>query len=260
MNDAPTLSTPSPGVARIAWPDSFAAAEFASASRTLREAVQQALTQHGRVEAWIDPDDAASQRLATWSGLLREGIARGAAVAQGVHRDVVVHARLATDPAPGDPAGFRQALNSFLPRKRTISQMLVRDEDDRVLMCELTYKPDLDLPGGVVEIGESPRSGAMREVSEELSLEIPAGDVLLADWLPAWSGWDDAMCLVFNGGRHPSDLLERAVLDRREIKALHLCTLDEIRERSADFTARRVEQALAALTDGPAFTESGRLP
>lgn len=260
MNDVPTLTTPSPGVARISWPEAFAAADFASSSQTLSEAVQRALTEHGRVEAWIDPDDSASQRLATWSGLLREGVSRGAAVSGVVRRDVVVHARLATDPAPGDPVGFRQALNSYLPRKRTISQMLIRDEVGRVLMCELTYKPDLDLPGGIVEIGESPRSGAMREVSEELSLDVPAGAVLLADWLPAWSGWDDAMCLVFDGGQHSNGLLERTVLDRREIKALHFCTLDEVRERAADFTARRVEQALAALTSGPAFTESGRLP
>ena len=71
--------------------------------------------------------------------------------------------------------GFRALLNSFLPRKRAISQLLVRDHDGRVLICRLTYKNDWDLPGGVVEVGESPRLAAAREIEEELALEIDAG-------------------------------------------------------------------------------------
>ena len=30
-----------------------------------------------RVEAWVDPDDHPAQRVATWSGLRREGVMRG---------------------------------------------------------------------------------------------------------------------------------------------------------------------------------------
>ena len=35
--------------------------------------------------------------------------------------------------------------------------MLIRDTAERVLLCQLTYKQDWDLPGGVVEVGESPQ-------------------------------------------------------------------------------------------------------
>ena len=34
--------------------------------------------------------------------------------------------------------------------------MLVRDTEGRVLLCNLTYKQDWDLPGGVVEVNEAP--------------------------------------------------------------------------------------------------------
>jgi hypothetical protein len=45
----------------------------------------------------------------------------------------------------------------------------------------------------------------------------------------------------------------------REIRAATFCTIDEVRDRAADFTARRVESALANLkAPGPAYTESGR--
>ena len=74
--------------------------------------------------------------------------------------DRVVYARLVDDTPLEDPAGFRTLLNSFLPRKRAISQLLVRDPDGRVLLCRLTYKRDHDLPGGVVEVRPLPPPAA----------------------------------------------------------------------------------------------------
>ncbi|CAN5211282.1 MAG: NUDIX domain-containing protein [Nocardioides sp.] len=236
------------GVARIEWDPDTAVAAVAAV-------VAEALVEHGRVEAWVDPDERAELRTAAWSGLRREGVARG--VAAGADR--VVYARLARDPAPDQPEGFRSLLNSFLPRKRAITQLLIRDTGGRVLVCELTYKADWDLPGGVVEVGESPRDAASREVSEELSLEVPAGELLLTDWLPAWSGWDDALCLVWDGGVHDASFIDPAVLEAKEIAAVHWCSPDEIREHCADFTARRIEAALARVAgSGQPYTESGR--
>ena len=99
-----------------------------------------------------------------------------------------------------------------------------------------------------------------REVTEELALEIPAGRLLLTDWLPTWGGWDDALCLVFDGGEHDASITDAIVEQAREIRSARFCTIEEVRERAADFTARRVEAALADAVDdsGPAYTESGR--
>jgi RimJ/RimL family protein N-acetyltransferase/8-oxo-dGTP pyrophosphatase MutT (NUDIX family) len=217
-----------------------------------------------RVEAQVDPRNVASQRVATRAGLRREGVRR---VAPGMAdrpdaTGIVILARLDTDPPLSDPQAFRALLNSFLPRKRAISQLLVRDRDGRVLICRLTYKRDWDLPGGVVEVAESPRLAAGREIHEELGLDIDAGDLLLTDWLPPWGGWDDAVCLVFDGGEHDSGILDSVVLQTREIQHAEFATPEQIRERCADFTARRIESALAGLDgDRPAsYVESGRSP
>jgi 8-oxo-dGTP pyrophosphatase MutT (NUDIX family) len=240
------------GVARISWdPDEPLDA--------VRHEVAGALTTHHRVEALVDPDDEQAQRTATWSGLRREGIMRGVTV-DGAPVDRIVYARVVTDVPAHEPEGFRALLNSFLPRKRAISQLLVRDARDRVLLCQLTYKQDWDLPGGVVEVGESPALAVTREVEEELSLQLAAGPLLLTDWLPAWSGWDDAVCLVFDGGvQDAAALVDAVVPQAREIRSVAFCTVEEVRERCADFTARRVEAALASLHGtGGAYTESGR--
>src|SRR5262245_45974292 len=189
---------------------------------------------------------------------MREGVMRGGHVQDGQPVDRIVYARLVADAPVDEPTGFRSLLNSFLPRKRAISQVLLRDPDQRVLMCHLTYKADWDLPGGVVEVGESPQLAVVREVSEELGITLGSGGLLLTDWLPAWGGWDDALCLVFDGGVHEPDLVQRIVREEREIRAVEFCTPDQVRERAAEFTARRVELAMAHVGEsGSGYAESG---
>jgi len=252
------------GVGRLSWTLYAGRRGRGHATRAVRLLVDYALETLGmtRVEAEVDPANERSLRVATRAGLHREGVKRVTAgmADRPEATTMVVLARLATDPPVTDPAGFRMLLNSVLPRKRAIAQMLLRDPEDRVLLCQLTYKQDWDLPGGVVEVGESPQLAVGREVEEELGLTIRTGRLLLTDWLPPWGGWDDALCLVFDGGVHPPSLLDHVVKQPREIRSAQFCTLDEVRAHAADFTARRVEAALANLA-GPAmstYTESGR--
>ncbi len=212
-----------------------------------------------RVEALVDPGNEPAMRVATRSGLRREGTLRGHGSSRDGREDRVVFARLATDPPTTEPTGFRALLNSFLPRKRAIAQLLVRDDEGRVLLCRLTYKNDEDLPGGVVEVGESPQAAVAREVEEELGLDLKADALLVTDWLPPWGGWDDALCLVFDGGVTAASLLDDAVLQAREIRSARFATIEEVRESCADFTARRIEAALRTVKGGgTAYTESGR--
>lgn len=255
------------GVGELSWALYAGERGRGSATRAVRVLADYAMTEEGRgglglgrVEAKIEPGNEASLRVATRAGLRREGVRR---VVPGTGdraetTEYVVLARLSSDPPLSDPESFRALLNSFLPRKRAIAQILVRDLDDRVLLCRLTYKRDWDLPGGVVEVAESPRLAAAREIQEELGLALPARRLLLTDWLPPWGGWEDAVCLVFDGGRHPAGLVGQTSLQDREIRSVQFCTLDEVDERAADFTARRIRAALAAVADGPAYTESGR--
>jgi 8-oxo-dGTP pyrophosphatase MutT (NUDIX family) len=245
------------GVARVSWSSELQAQGFEAASQAVRDEVALAIEtlKQARVEALVDPDDVLGARIATWAGLHREGVMRGAVEEDGERRDRVVFARLHTDAPIFKSRGFRALLNSFLPRKRAIAQMLVRDTEGRVLLCNLTYKDDWDLPGGVVEVNESPLVAVTREIEEELALTIRAGRLVLTDWLPPWSGWDDAVCLVFDGGTHGPEVLARVVMQEREIRDVRFCTLDEVDELAADFTARRVRAAVAGTQP---YTESGR--
>ena len=99
-----TVSTVADGVARIEWVPELHDAGLSAAVDVVRREVDAALTAHPRVEALVAPDDELAQRVATWSGLRREGVMRGVTV-DGEPVDRIVYARLATD-APDTRPGI----------------------------------------------------------------------------------------------------------------------------------------------------------
>jgi len=215
---------------------------------------------HHRVEAEVEVDDHGARRVLQRAGLRPEGVARGRRATQGDRPgDVLRLGRLRDDPSPGTPAGFLGMLNATLPTKRLIVQGLVRDGDGRVLLCELTYKRDWDLVGGVAEPAETPVASLEREVCEELGVDLPVGDLLAVDWLPPYKQWTDALLLVFDLGVHP-DLLDRVVLQRTELRSAHWCSVAEAADHVAPYVARlltSLASAEQAGRHGPVFLEDG---
>jgi len=229
-----------------------------------------------RVMACVEPDDRASLRIAGRAGLRREGYVRAARAARAARaprasqagspvteqsaerRDYVQLARLATDPEPTSGGGFIAVLNAGLPTKRVIAQGLIRNAANEILLCELTYKKEWDLPGGVVDPHESPAQALRREIREEMQVDVSTQSLLAVNWLPPWHGWDDAMLFVFDLGVH-DDVITRACLEPREVRALHWCTLEQVERRAAPYVTRMLSR-LAQETDGTAYLEDGADP
>ena len=210
-----------------------------------------------RLEARVPDADRDSVRSAIRSGMRREGIARAARVGADARGDVVVLARVATDPPPDSKEGFIGILNATLPTKRAIAQGVLRDRDGRVLLCELTYKDEWDLPGGVVDPSESPAHCVVREVREELGLEVEVRSLLAVNWLPPWRGWTDATVFVFELALDDVDgIKDRATLQRREIRALHFADEEEWDGRVAAYN-QRLLAFLATHTGPTAYLEDG---
>lgn len=140
---------------------------------------------------------------------------------------------------------FIHFLNNRLPKKRVIGQGLLRDRDGRVLVCQLTYKRDWDLPGGVVDPGESPASCVVREVREELGIDLAVSGLLAVNWLAPYRGWDDALLCLFDLGTVDASITEGAKLLRREIRAVHWVAPQDLASRVAPYTAAMVTEVLA---------------
>ena len=79
--------------------------------------------------------------------------------------------------------------------------LFITDPADRVLVVKPNYRPGWSLPGGVAEEGERPDRCAEREISEELGLALPAGELLAVDWVPPLDQRPRAaLTFVFDGG------------------------------------------------------------
>jgi 8-oxo-dGTP diphosphatase len=149
-----------------------------------------------------------------------------------------------------DPEAWQAHLaegNKKQARKRVAADVLFRDDSDRILLVDPTYKPDWDLPGGMAGPNEPPLEAARREVKEELGFDPRIDRLLCVDWVSPHGPWDDSLVFIFDGGVLGSAEIGNLSLVDEELAAFEFCTHDEAVERLRPYVWRRVEMALAAL-------------
>ena len=159
--------------------------------------------------------------------------------------------------AEGEPEKeFNAGIAGRLPRKTVAGGALIRDRGGRILFLEPTYKPTLDIPGGIAEYDESPYDACCREVKEEIGLDLEIGPLLVVDWVPVLGPWTDALAFVFDGGVLDNGNL---VPDPTEVRAIHFLTLAEASPRLRPSMTRRLALAQQSLTTGtPSYADFGR--
>lgn len=146
----------------------------------------------------------------------------------------------------GHLARLRAVIGPELIQLPSVSVILV-DEHERLLLVRHTESPDRwGLPGGAVEIGESPARAAVREVREEIGVQI--GRLRLLDVL----GGPDYEVTYSNGDQvaYVTAVYEAVIVDgtpapdQEEISELHWFTSAQL--RSAELN--RFTRALLAAT------------
>ena len=136
--------------------------------------------------------------------------------------------------------------------------VLYVDGDGRPLLVEPSYKGHWDLPGGIVECGESPKAAAIREVKEELGLVVSVGRLLVVDYLTATRHRPAMVAYIFDGGHIDTAAI---VVDGVEITSWDWCSFNSRIDRlqSAPILFRRITAAMAARSelDGCFYLEDG---
>lgn len=120
------------------------------------------------------------------------------------------------------------------------------DEDGRVLLVEPTYKPYLEIPGGVVEADESPHTAACRELKEELGLVRCRLQLLTVDWVPPQDGRPEVMLFVFDGGEMSAEEIAGITVPPEELHGWRFCTPAEAARLLKPAQSRRVTVSLDA--------------
>lgn len=166
----------------------------------------------------------------------------------GLARDLVLLARLkddvdpTTDPLPTLAASF--------PRTCMAAGLVIRDPDGRVLLLQTSYKPEWEVPGGLVEDGEDVVAAAVREAREELDLAAGPTALLALDAWPADVRTPDMTLALLDGGVHPPELVGHLRFTDGEIVDAHWCDRATVRARAGPRLTLRLLAVLDALDDG----------
>lgn len=140
------------------------------------------------------------------------------------------------------------------PTKRVGAGLLITDERGRVLLVKPTYKDGWEIPGGLVEDGESPREAAAREVHEELGLRLQPGSLLVVHYSGPNRWPSDGVMFIFDGGEISDPASIR--LPAGELASFRFVPPDDLSEFVHAAMNRRLRAALTARADGvPGYLE-----
>ncbi|MGB2570304.1 NUDIX domain-containing protein [Micromonospora citrea] len=140
---------------------------------------------------------------------------------------------------------------------RVAAGALFFDDEGRVLLVRPNYKEHWDIPGGYVEPGESPRSACIREIREELNLNVDIGSLLVVDWAPV-VGEGDKILFIFDAGVLSDEDQHLIAFVDGEIEEWRFAASDEIHGFLPNRLARRIRVAIAARQCGrTAYAEHG---
>lgn len=135
-----------------------------------------------------------------------------------------------------------------LPRHVLAAAVLLRDTRGRVLLVHTPYREEPVLPGGVVELGESPAQAAGREVLEETGLDVPVGRLLVVQAVPERHDRPATVQFVF--ATPAVSPVVPLVPQPGEVSELRWWPVDAAVRATAAWGADRLAAALRAEADG----------
>lgn len=104
---------------------------------------------------------------------------------------------------------------------------VIVDDDGRVLLVNPTYKADWEVPGGVVELNESPSAACKREIAEELGIEVEIGELMCVDYSATTPDYVESLMFLFRVSALTSREIGSIRLPAAELSEFRFCSLDE---------------------------------
>jgi len=136
-----------------------------------------------------------------------------------------------------------------LARVRQGAGALITTPDGRVVMYDVTYRDYLELPGGAVEVGESPPASCARECREELGVDVVVGRLLVLDHQTDGGDRGDSVMFVYDGGvLDEADLADVPADD--EGRGVVLVDPSDVDQVTIPRLANRIRSALVARKTG----------
>ena len=130
---------------------------------------------------------------------------------------------------------FRCAVILFtLTKKRVYGSLVAVWSNGALLLVKKTYRKGWSLPGGLRKRGESGEQAAVRELFEEVGIQINAETLSLVTEVPGDLGPRDRAC-IFQAQTQERPAIR---IDRREISAAEFVAPEEALNRLLDNSTR----------------------
>jgi len=142
-------------------------------------------------------------------------------------------------------AGETVDFQRTLAVKRMGAGAVIRDSDGDVLVVKPSYKDGWELPGGAVEAGESPAAACVRELREELGLDLPVGAMLCVDYNATTGDYLESLMFLFDAGTIDPHTIDSIRLDSTELVEHRFVPLDQAVQMLSPRVGRRLRAALA---------------
>lgn len=140
-----------------------------------------------------------------------------------------------------------------LPKKRMGVGALILNERNELLIVKPSYKDHWSTPGGTVDENESPRSACIREVKEEVGLEIRDPKFLCVDWSSPSGEKEESLQFIFFGGVINAEQEKSIKLAPNEISDYKFLPLNEALPLLSEKLRRRIPKCLEALKNNTAL-------
>jgi ADP-ribose pyrophosphatase YjhB (NUDIX family) len=133
---------------------------------------------------------------------------------------------------------------------------MIFDPAGRLLILKPVYKSGWTIPGGVMEIGETPWAACQREVREECGLAVRRGRLACVDFRPPRRGKPGGLRFLFDCGELPHESFAAMALQPEEISKYRIEPLPAALDLLRKPIRRRVTAAIGS--GGVCYLENGR--
>lgn len=104
-----------------------------------------------------------------------------------------------------------------MPSKRMSAAMLIFNERNEIVITNPPYKDGWQLPGGIIDENESPRTCVIREVQEELRIDVSDATMLHVAYVSNEQEQVEALHFFFDGGTLTDEELAKIDPDPAEV-------------------------------------------
>ena len=128
---------------------------------------------------------------------------------------------------------------------------IFRNTNGDVLLVKPTYRKGWQLPGGVIERGESPRAACIREIEEELGFPFGIMRPVLIDYTRELDGvLIDHLEWIFEGEVLDESRIAKICVDGAEISEYRFVPKEDVNMFVPGLHRNRIKRAVESILDG----------